>query len=707
LVIGSRNRRGIDALLEERVAQLASLSALSNAVARAESLGETYTAALDCLAQTLSPDRSAVILFDDDGVLRFRAWRRLSDEYRAATDGHTPWTRETRDPRPVLVSEVADEPSLAALRPVIEREGIRALGCFPLLAGETLLGKFMVYFDEPHVFTPTEVRLAEAIGAHIALEIARQRAEEDARRQNALLQEQTELARRALEIAQRLHGLTEALGRALTQADVAAIVVREGAAALGAAAGWIAGVDAARTRLLRLAALGYRAELEEAYAERPLARGGPTTDAVLERRSVWLPSADAVVEAYPALERDYRAAGFEAMAVVPVVGVDRALGAIALNFAEPKPFAEDEKSLLVALAAQCAQALERAELYAQLQERADAAAVLAHVGDGVVHVDRDERIALWNRGAEVITGVAEADAIERRVTDLFGGWEEILPRISITDVPLAFGRREALPVRLADRELWLAISGVTTGEGIVYAFRDVTEAERLEKARRDFLATMSHELRTPLAAVFGATKTLLDRELDEVTSHALLRVIDSESERLGQILDGILVSARLDDGKVELELSTCDPVALATEVLELERSRAPDGIVLRLAPGAVLPRVACDPAKLRQVLVNLVDNAIKYSPNGGEIVVGLAPVGGFVRISVADQGLGIPRHEQERIFEKFYRLDPNLSRGVGGTGLGLYISREFVTRMGGRLWVRSDETRGATFSVEVPVASEG
>src|SRR5262249_36496957 len=143
---------------------------------------EVYAAALDCLADTLSPDRASVLLFDDDGVMRFKAWRGLSDGYRAATEGHTPWSRDTRDPVPVLVEDVAADPELAALRPTIEGEGIRSLGFFPLLTGGRLLGKFMVYFDAPHDFTPTEVRLASAIGTHIALEIGRRRAEDEVQR---------------------------------------------------------------------------------------------------------------------------------------------------------------------------------------------------------------------------------------------------------------------------------------------------------------------------------------------------------------------------------------------------------------------------------------------------------------------------------------------------------------------------------------------
>jgi signal transduction histidine kinase len=687
----------VEALLRDRVDLLESLSRLSSAVARAPTLEDTYTAALDCLAETLSPDRASVLLFDDEGVMRWAAWRGLSDEYRQATEGHTPWTRETRDPAPVLIQDVAAEPELGDLSGVIEAEGIRSLAFFPLLGGDRLLGKFMVYFDTPHVFEPTEVRLAQAIGTHIALEIGRRQAEDKLR-----LAYQAEY--RARNVAERLQLVTDALARAMTTAEIAEVVVREGAGALGAAAGWLAIIDDDRRELRRLAALGYRTELESAYSVLPLDLDNPTVRAVVDQRALWFESGDEVIQAYPELRRDYPLTGFEAMAVVPLLVRDHARGVIALNFTERRAFRKDERRLLTALAAQCGPALERASLYALAQDRADAASVLAHVGDGVFQLDPYERITLWNRGAEVITDVAAADAVGRRIGEVMGGWAEIRPRISITEVPLAFGRREALPVELQGRELWLAISGVETGDGVVYAFRDVTEAEKLEKARRDFLSTASHELRTPLAGVFGATKTLLNRELDPQTARALLEIIDRESERLGRILDEILFASRLDADRVDVEIESCDIVQLAREVLELQTARASEGLTFRFDAPPWTPRVAADPNKLRQVLLNLVDNAIKYSPAGGQISVSLGSHDHVVRLTVADQGLGIPGAEHERIFEKFYRLDPELSRGVGGTGLGLYISREFVKLMNARIWLESAEGEGSAFHVELPTA---
>ncbi|HVM68343.1 MAG TPA: ATP-binding protein, partial [Gaiellaceae bacterium] len=147
--------------------------------------------------------------------------------------------------------------------------------------------------------------------------------------------------------------------------------------------------------------------------------------------------------------------------------------------------------------------------------------------------------------------------------------------------------------------------------------------------------------------------------------------------------------------------SSCETVATKSA-----RTHLPANVEVELLAADDLPPVAADPGQLQQVLTNLVDNAVKYSPAGGTVSVRVANGGGTIRFAVADEGLGIPPKEQSRIFEKFYRLDPDMTRGIGGTGLGLYICRELVRRMDGQIWVESAVGEGSTFVVELPVAAE-
>jgi two-component system phosphate regulon sensor histidine kinase PhoR len=172
-------------------------------------------------------------------------------------------------------------------------------------------------------------------------------------------------------------------------------------------------------------------------------------------------------------------------------------------------------------------------------------------------------------------------------------------------------------------------------------------------------------------------------------------------------VNDLLLASQLDAGRLEVHVGPCDPHALAASVLDAARTHLPKGTRVSLDAGQEsVPPVAADEGQLRQVLTNLVDNAVKYSPAGGDVHVRLEPAGKYVRFTIADEGLGIPPAEQSRIFEKFYRLDPDMTGGIGGTGLGLYISRELVRRVQGRIWVEPNGGRGSLFHVEIPVASE-
>ena len=212
---------------------------------------------------------------------------------------------------------------------------------------------------------------------------------------------------------------------------------------------------------------------------------------------------------------------------------------------------------------------------------------------------------------------------------------------------------------------------------------------RLERMKSDFVSTVSHELRTPLAAIYGAALTLrrADMPLPDDQRQELLGVIADEADRLARIVNDILWTSRIESGAMQVQIESCDAADLATTVVQAARLHLPAGVALDLTGAADLLRVAADPDKVRQVLANLVDNAVKYSPGGGRVEVALERHDGAVRFAVSDEGLGIPAGERERVFEKFYRLDPGLTRGVGGTGLGLFICRELARRMDGWIWI--------------------
>jgi two-component system phosphate regulon sensor histidine kinase PhoR len=338
---------------------------------------------------------------------------------------------------------------------------------------------------------------------------------------------------------------------------------------------------------------------------------------------------------------------------------------------------------------------------ARADEREQAARVLDVVGDGIFLVDQDGVVALWNRAAEAITGIAAAAARGRAITDVVPDWGVLAERISVME-DAASTPPQTLPVNLNGRQLWLSFVAVRSPDGVVFAFRDLTGERRLDDEKRDLVATISHELRTPMAAVYGAAQTLLRTDVDFGADQAreLLEMIATQALRLTQITEEVLLTARLDRGTVHLEDELIDLADLARATIAALRPQLPPDCPVSFDIEPNLPPARGDRDRVQQVLVNLLDNAVKYGRP--PLAVSLETRTSVVCVVVADSGPGVPQVEQERIFDKFYRSDPQLTHAPGGTGLGLYIARELTERMGGRLDVRSEPDTGAKFIVQLP-----
>ena len=408
--------------------------------------------------------------------------------------------------------------------------------------------------------------------------------------------------------------------------------------------------------------------------------------------------------------------GTRAAMMVPVKHEGAVVGVVQL-MSNSVDYAAEELEIFGGLVAQMAAAVRNARLQeerrrleaaeaaarASAAEREQAANVLNAVGEAIFLVDTDGVVRLWNRAAELVTGVPTARACNRPIHDVFAEWDALVPEIPIADDGSA-ARAATVPAEARGRELWLSFVAVRSADGVVYAFRDVTDERRLEEEKSDFIATVSHELRTPMAGVHGAAQTLLRRDVELTDEHRreLVEMIATQSERLVRITEEVLLATQIDRGELSIEREAVDVGALARATVEAMRTQLPESVVVEVDVAPDVAVAAGAPARLQQVLVNLLDNAVKYGDTPIRIRVDAA--NGVVRISVADAGPGLSLAEQQRIFEKFYRAGPQLTRTSGGTGLGLYISRELVQRMGGRLAVYSEPGAGATFVVELPRA---
>ena len=605
-------------------------------------------------------------------------------------DAASPFGAAAREERILTASELAEDDRFEeGLRKLLGDVGYKSLLCAPVAGPRGEQDAVVVFFDQAGAFSDEDLALARHLAGAARGAIERS--------------ELFESERRARTFSQRLAALGALLATKLDPAAAFAEVVREAPALLEA--------EAAVLRFL---------EDDELVAR---AAWGPGTAGIVGTRSSSAAGvAGAVAQSRaqvsvedardtPRLGREdplFRKGMVGAVAVPMFAHGGNLQGVLSVYDRRVRVWREDEAQALAALAATSAAAFSSAELYARVaEEKERSEAILANIADGIVAVDREDAIVLWNSTAEQITGVPAEEALGRRVAD-------VLQRELAADGDVPVGERQVAFLR-GGKEVWLSLteavmvdpSGAVAGR--IFAFRDISTERVVEQMKSDFVATVSHELRTPLTSIYGFAETLLraDVEFSDPERRTFLSYIASESERLISIVDDLLNVARLETGTLGLNLSHTDLGEVVSETV----SRFADHLNGDFKLDVEVPRgsvyVRADREKLTQIVMNLMDNAVKFSPDGGRIAISARRRSDTAEIRVADEGIGIARADQQRIFTKFYRAGHASEHSPQGTGLGLFLARGLLVAMGGRIWVESTEGEGSTFVFELPVVKEG
>ena len=388
-----------------------------------------------------------------------------------------------------------------------------------------------------------------------------------------------------------------------------------------------------------------------------------------------------------------------ALALVPLLSRGRFLGLLALCWTERHQLDREQEALLGLAGNQIAGALEAA-LRLEEAERAagEARAVFYAIADGVLLTDPFGRVTAMNRALEALTGWTETDARGRPyaevlpiATDQVGGPADLVSRS---------GRR--VPVAVSSAPVFDARGRVVGGVDVI---RDVSREREIDEVKSALISTVSHELRTPLTLIHGFAELLVLRDMPvERQRSSAVEILDA-SRRLARLIDDLLSVSRMESGRLVLDPRPLDLASVVERILSPFRAMAAKHTLRTKLPGS-LPVVWGDPDKVEQILTNLVGNAIKYSPGGGEVLVTVDQDGDTVQVSVRDQGIGMSPRDMGQLFEKFYRVDREEVRRTGGTGLGLYITKRLVEMHGGRLWAESWPGVGSVFRFTLPTTSD-
>jgi PAS domain S-box-containing protein len=380
-----------------------------------------------------------------------------------------------------------------------------------------------------------------------------------------------------------------------------------------------------------------------------------------------------------------------------------------------RPFDQEDVRILMQFARQQAAVIAAAQMYrAFVKEKEELEHVIESVYAGLIMVHNNGRLMQINPSARNMLGL---DPNER----LVGDYRDIIKNEAVRSI-LTRSLEEGVEVQeeislpdpnAEDRDaerIYQVQTAMVRGEdqtpiGVVAIFNDITEIRSVERMKTAFVSTVSHELRTPLTSIKGFISTLLqDTEgfYDKDTVHEFYTIIDQECDRLTRLISDLLNVSRIEAGRaLDLNPQPVNLPDLIEKVVAAQKSYTnKHEFKIELDPN--LPVIVADPDKVDQILTNLTNNAVKYSPDGGTITVTGKHVDGVVQISVIDQGMGIPKEHLNKIFDRFHRVDNRDTRKVGGTGIGLYLVKHLVEAHGGRIWVESELGKGSTFTFELP-----
>jgi len=677
-------RKQTDCWLRESMRQQEALYTFVDRLHRSAKLSEVYEAALDAIVQALACDRASILVFDEAGVMRFVASRGLSDEYRQADEGHTPWARDSLNPQLVSIEDIETADVEDSLKAAVRKEGMRSLYFIPLVYGSQLIGKFMAYYNQPHASTQEEIILALSIARQLAFGVSRKHTEAALRENEERLRLATQTGKVGIwdwDITANRVSWTDSLYpvHGVTKENFPGTV--EGFASLVhpddrqfVSKAIEASLKSGKPYELEFRALKPNGDVAWLFTNAVVFR---QNDEPVRMLGATLDITEQKLVEQALRESQDRLSGLIDSAMDAVVAVDA-----------------DQRIVLFNPAAEQMFGCTASEAVASSLDRF----IPAHLRDGHrAHIEKFGRTGATTRRMGALGALSGIRAngnefpIEASISHMHVAGEKLFTVIlrDISQRRAAEAERETLLAR--EQELRLA-------------------AEEANRLKDEFLATMSHELRNPLNVILGYSELLL--RTDEITkSPQLLKMADAlRRNALAQshLIRDLLDLSRLRSGKLTLNTETVALIAAITNAVETVREdAATKDIKLTIdAPDEAL-FVEGDILRLEQIVWNLLSNAVKFTPAGGNISVHAVKDADDVVLTVADTGQGIDPTFLPHVFEMFRQADAGTNRAQSGMGIGLALVRQLVELHGGVVSAQSvGQGQGTSFTVQFPRSAE-
>lgn len=411
--------------------------------------------------------------------------------------------------------------------------------------------------------------------------------------------------------------------------------------------------------------------------------------------------------------------GIKSTLVAPLRLKSQTLGVIQIFSKRENNFSQDDLRLFTILSSQAAVVVNSSYMYRDIEEeRKKDEALLSSIGEGVLAVDKDQRIILLNPAGEQITGFLQEELSNKTVNEGLGMWSKDKKIIDEKASPIAKifqdGKTisiEEIYLKKRDGTLFptdLSIAATRDADdkiiGAIVVFRDITRELEVEQMKQELISIATHELRTPITGIKGYLDMILEGDAGDLNPETkdMVTEITKINQRLGDLVDDLLNVGRIEQGRIEIKPVEMDLGKLIEEVVNELQIQAKDKKLELQYEKAEIPQVKADLERTRQVLINLIGNAIKYTEQGS-VRVTCGKQDKYVTVQVKDTGLGMNIEGQKKLFEKFYRIKSEKTRQITGTGLGLWITKQLIEKMGGKIWVESEEGKGSTLSFSLPI----
>lgn len=393
---------------------------------------------------------------------------------------------------------------------------------------------------------------------------------------------------------------------------------------------------------------------------------------------------------------------------VPIIIKDKPLGVLNVSSAKENAFSRGDIRVLYTIANQAASAISKLRAVIAA-EKSKMGTLVESMTEGVIMVDEKGELVVANSAAKRMLGFRGADEVSMLMLDEVKGFK--LSEL-MRAVLRGGGKTITRDVYLIEpRKMYLSVSAGLVKDsqgrklGVVVTLRDVTKQREIDQMKTDFVSTVSHELRTPLTSIKEGVSIVSDGTAGEINENQrrFLSIAEKNIDRLARLIGDLLDVSRIEAGRLEIKRELVDVVNLAQEVVNTLRPRADDkGIILEALLPTSFPQIYADPDKITQVLANLVDNAIKFTDEGGRITIQAEEKNEHIEVSVTDTGRGIPPEELDEVFDKFKQVGRRAGGGPAGTGLGLSISKSIIEAHGGKIWAQSDLGKGSKFAFSLP-----